>query len=137
MDQVFEHRHTAHESLARMGGRRHPDHAGLDPPDLVKHHPESGLQLQPAILRCKALAAWAPAAYLTNANLHAIRSEAALRLVEALRDDLRDFDSASGDQLQEEREGQANTLEEAMCHLHGLFAALCKRAIKVFWRRDY
>ena len=51
VEKVFEHLHTAHESLARVVGCRHPSQAGLDPPDPGKDPPESGVRLQAAILR--------------------------------------------------------------------------------------
>ena len=83
MDKVFEHLHTAHNALEGTVGRLQASPAGSDPPG--GKLPESGKRVQAAILRYDALAAFAPAAYQANAARHAIHSEAALRLTEALR----------------------------------------------------
>ena len=136
MDKVFQHLHAAHESLARAVGRRHPSLAGLDPPDPGKDPPESGVLLQAAILRYDILAACTPTAYQTNAAMHGIHSEAALRLMEVLQNASPGFHCTTQNQLQEELERQANTLEEDIRHLHALLAADRKHAIKDFWRRN-
>ena len=88
------------------------------------------------ILRYDALAANAPAAYQANAAQHGIRSEAALRLAEALRDASPGLSPTTLDQLQEELERQATTVEEDIRHLRTLLVADRKRAIKDFWRRN-
>ena len=117
-----------------MVGRRHPSPAGLDP--LEKDPPESGKRLQAAVLRYDALAACAPAAYQSNAALHGICSEAALRLAEAMRDASPGFHPTTQGQLQEEVERQATALEEDIRHLRALLAADRKRAIKDFRCRN-
>ena len=83
VDKVFEHLHAAHDALDRTGGCRQPSLTGSDP--ARGEPPESGKRLQAAILRYDALAACAPAAYQANPALHAIHSEAALRLTEELQ----------------------------------------------------
>ena len=133
VDKVFEHLQAAHEALARTVARRKPSPtgsnlAGGDPP-------ESGKQLQAAILRYDALAACAPAAYQANAARHGIYSEAALRLTAELRGGSPGFHPATQSELQEELERQAATLEEGIRHLRAVLAADRKRAIKDFWRR--
>ena len=76
--KVFEHLHATHDALARVVGRRQPSPAGTDPAE--GDPPESGKQLQAAVLRYDTLAARAPAAYQADAARHGVRSEAALRL---------------------------------------------------------
>ena len=83
VDKVFEHLHATHDALARVVGRRQPSPAGTDPAE--GDLPESGKQLQAAVLRYDTLAARAPAAYQADAARHGIRSEAALRLTEELQ----------------------------------------------------
>ena len=80
LDKVFEHLHTAHESLARVVGRRHPCLASGDRSE--KDPLKSGKQLQAAILRYDAVATNAPAAYKADAAQYGICSEAAVRLAE-------------------------------------------------------
>ena len=132
MYKVLEHLHAVHESLAHLVGRRHPCPAGVDP--TRKDPPESGKQLQAAMIRYNALVASAPAAYQANAAQHVIHLEAALRLAEVLRDALPGFRPTKLDQLQEELERQATALEEDIHHPYTLLAAARKHAIKDFWR---
>ena len=82
------------------------------------------------------LAACAPAAYQINAAQHDIRSEAALRLAEMLRDALPGVRSTTQIQLQEELERQASALREDIRHLRALLAADRKPVIKDFCRRN-
>ena len=83
VDKVYEHLHVAHDALAPVVGHRQPSPAGTDPAE--GDPPESGEQLQAAVLRCDTLAACVPAAYQADAARHGIRSEAALRVAEELR----------------------------------------------------
>ena len=133
VDKVFEHLHAAHDTLARVVGRRQPSPVGTDPAG--GDPPESGKRLQAAILRYDTLAACAPAAYQADAVRHGIRSKAALRLTEELRGASAGFCPATQGQLQEELERQAANLEEDIRHLRALLAADRKRVIKDFWRR--
>ena len=133
VDKVFEHLQAAHDALARVVGRRQPSPAGTDPAE--GDPPESGEQLQAAVLCYDTLAACAPAAYKADAAWHGIGSEAALRLAEELRDALPGFRRTTQGQLQEELERQAAALEEDICQLRALLATDRKRAIKDFWRR--
>ena len=133
VDKVFEHLHAALDALARVVGRRQPSPAGTDPAE--GDPPESGKRLQAAVLRYDTLAACVPAAYQADAARHGIRSEAALRLAEGLRDASPRFRPTTQGQLQEELGGQAAALEEDIRQLRALLAADRKRAIKDFWRR--
>ena len=133
VDKVFEHLHATHDALARVVGRRQPSPAGTDPAE--GDPPESGKQLQAAVLRYDTLAARAPAAYQADAARHGIRSEAALRLTEELQSVSPGFRPTTQGQLQEELERQAAALEEDIRQLRALLAADRKRAIKEFWRR--
>ena len=133
VDKVFEHLHATHDALARVVGRRQPSPAGTDPAE--GDPPESGKQLQAAVLRYDTLAARAPAAYQADAARHGIRSEAALRLTEELQNVSPGFRPTTQGQLQEELERQAAALEEDIRQLRALLAADRKRAIKEFWRR--
>ena len=133
VDKVFEHLHATHDALARGVGRRQPSPAGTDPAE--GDLPESGKQLQAAVLRYDTLAARAPAAYQADAARHGIRSEAALRLTEELQGVSPGFRPTMQGQLQEELERQAAALEEDIRQLRALLAADRKRAIKDFWRR--
>ena len=133
VDKVFEHLHATHDALARVVGRRQPSPAGTDPAE--GDLPESGKQLQAAVLRYDTLAARAPAAYQADAARHGIRSEAALRLTEELQGVSPGFRPTTQGQLQEELERQAAALEEDIRQLRALLAADRKRAIKDFWRR--
>ena len=133
VDKVFEHLHATHDALARVVGRRQPSPAGTDPAE--GDLPESGKQLQAAVLRYDTLAARAPAAYQAEAARHGIRSEAALRLREELQGVSPGFRPTTQGQLQEELERQAAALEEDIRQLRALLAADRKRAIKDFWRR--
>ena len=133
VDKVFEHLHAAHDALARVVGHRQPSPAGADPAG--GDPPESGKQLQAAILCYDTLAACALAAYQADAARHGIRSEAALRLNEELRGASPGFRPATQGQLQEELERQAAALEEDIGQLRAHLAADRKRAIKDFWRR--
>ena len=133
VDKVFEHLHATHDALARVVGRRQPSPAGTDPAE--GDLPESGKQLQAAVLHYDTLAARAPAAYQADAARHGIRSEAALRLTEELQGVLPGFGPTTQGQLQEELERQAAALEEDFRQLRALLAADRKRAIKDFWRR--
>ena len=130
VDKVFEHVHAAHDALACVVGRRQPSQAGSEP--MGGDPPESGKQLQAAILRYDALAACAPAAYQAHTARHGVHSEAALWLTEALRGAWLEFCPATQGQLQEELERQATALEEDIRHLRALLAADRKRAIKDF-----
>ena len=131
--KVFEHLHATHDALARVVGRRQPSPAGTDPAE--GDPPESGKQLQAAVLRYDTLAARAPAAYQADAARHGVRSEAALRLTEELQSVSPGFRPTTQGQLQEELERQAAALEEDIRQLRALLAADRKRAIKEFWRR--
>ena len=133
VDKVVEHLHAAHDTLARVVGRRQLYPAGTDPAG--GDHPESGKRLQAAVLRYNTLAACAQAAYQADAARHGIRSEAALRLAEELRGVSPGFCPATQGQLQEELERQAAALEEDIRQLLELLAADRRRAIKNFWRR--
>ena len=133
VDKVFIHLHAAHDALARVLGPRQPSTTGTDPAEGAP--PESGKQLQAAVLRYDTLAACAPAAYQADAARHGIRSEAALRLAEDLRGASPGFRPTTQGQLQEELERQAAALEEDIRQLRALLAADRKRAIKDFWRR--
>ena len=133
VDKVFQHLHAAHDALARVVGRRQPSPAGTDPAE--GDSPESGKQLQAAVLRYDTLAACAPAAYQADAARHGIRSEAALRLAEELWGASPGFRPTTQGQLQEELERQAAALEEDIRQLRALLAADRKRAIKDSWRR--
>ena len=133
VDKVFEHLHAMHDALARVVGRRQPSPAGTDPAE--GDLPESGKQLQAAVLRYDTLAARAPAAYQADAARHGIRSEAALRLTEELQGVSPGFRPTTQGQLQEQLERQAAALEEDIPQLRALLAADRKRAIKDFWRR--
>ena len=126
VDKVFEHLHATHDALARVVGRRQPSSAGTDPAE--GDLPESGKQLQAAVLRYDTLAARAPAAYQADAARHGIRSEAALWLTEELQGVSPGFRPTTQGQLQEE-------LEEDIRQLRAFLAADRKRAIKDFWRR--
>ena len=130
---MVEHLHAAHDALARVVGRRQPSPAGRDP---AGGDPlESGKRLQAAVLSYDTLAACAPAAYQADAARHGIRSEAALRLAQALRGASPGIRPATQGQLQEELERQAAALEEDIRQLRALLAPDRKRAIKDFWRR--
>ena len=107
--KVFEHLHATHDALARVVGRRQPSPTGTDPAE--GDPPESGKQLQAAVLRYDTLAARAPAAYQADAARHGIRSEAALRLTEELQSVSPGFRPTTQGQLQEELERQAAALE--------------------------
>ena len=133
VDKVFEHLHAAHDALARVVGRRQPSPAGTDPAE--GDPPESGKQLQVAVLRYDTLAACAPAVYQADTARHDIRSEAALRLADELWGASPGFRPTTQGQLQEELERQAAALEEDIRQLRALLAADRKRAIKDFWRR--
>ena len=130
---VFEHLHAAHDTLARVVGRRQPSLAGKDP--VEGDPPESGKRLQAAVLRYDTLAACAPAAYQADAGWRGIRSEVLLRLGEELQGASPGFCPTTHGQLQEELERQAAALEEDIRLLRALLAADRKRAIKDFWRR--
>ena len=108
LDKVFEHLHVAHDALARVVGRRQPSPAGTDLAG--GGPPESGKQLQAAVLRYVILAACAPAAYQADAARQGIRSEAVLPLAEELRGVSPGFRPATQGQLQEELERQAAAL---------------------------
>ena len=133
VDKVFERLHAAHDALARVVRRRQPSLAGTDPAE--GDPPESGKQLQAAVLRYDTLAAWTPAAYQADAARHGIRSEAALWFAEELRGASPGFRSTTQGQLQEELERQAAALEKDIRQLRALLAADCKRAIRDFGRR--
>ena len=133
VDKVFEHLHAAHDTLARVVGRRQPSPAGTDPAE--GDPPESGKRLQAAVLRSDTLAVCVPAAYQADAARHGIWSEAALRLAKELRGASPGFCPTTQGQLQEELERQAAALEEDIRQLRALLAADRKRAIKDFWRR--
>ena len=126
VDKVFEHLHATHDALARVVGRRQPSPAGTDlaEGDL----PESGKQLQAAVLCYDTLAARAPAAYQADAARHGIRSEAALRLTEELQGVSPGFRPTTQGQLQEELERQAAALEEDIRQLRALLAADRRRS---------
>ena len=132
VDKVFENLHATHDALARVVGLRQPCPAGTDPAE--GDLPESGKQLQAAVLRYDTPAARAPAAYQADAARHGIRSEAALRLTEKLQGVSPGFRPTTQGQLQEELERQAAALEEDIRQLRALLAADRKRAIKDFWR---
>ena len=104
-----------------MVGRRQPPLAGTDPAE--GGPPESGKQLQAAVLRYDTLAACAPAVYQAGAARHGIRSEAALRLAEELRGASPGFRPTTQGQLQEELEMQAAALEEDIRQLRALLGA--------------
>ena len=130
VDKVSEHLDAAHDALARVVGHRQPSPAGADPAE--GDPPESGKQLQMAVLCYYTLEACAPAAYQADAARHGIRSEAALRLAEELRGASPGFRPTTQGQLQEELERQAAALEEDIRKLHALLAADRKHAIKDF-----
>ena len=132
-DKVFEHLDAAHDAVARVPGRRQPSQAGSDPTG--RDPPERWKQLQAAILRYDTLAACAPAAYQAKAVRHCVHSEAALRLMNALRGGSPGFRPATQGELQEELERQAAALEDDIRHLRGSLAAERKHAIKNFWGR--
>ena len=118
VDKVFEHLHATHDALARVVGRRQPSPAETDPAE--GDPPESGQQLQAAVLRYDTLAPSAPAAYQADAARHGIRSEAALRLTEELQSVSPGFRPTTQGQLQEELERQAAALEEDIRQLRAL-----------------
>ena len=107
--------------------------AGSDP--IEGDPPESGKQLQAVILRYDALAAWAPAAYQASGARQGVHSEAALRLMEALRGAPPGFRPATQGHLQEELGRQATAVEKDIRGLPALLAADHKRAHKDFLRR--
>ena len=134
VDKVFKHLHAAHDALVRVVGRWQPSPAGTDPAE--GDPPVSGKRLQAAVLRYDTLAACVPAAYQADAAQHGIRSKAALWLAEELRVASPGFRPTTQGQLQEELERQAAALEEDIRQLCALLAAVRKRAINDFWRRQ-
>ena len=72
--------------------------------------------------------------YQIKAALDGIHSEMELQLAEGQRGTLLAFSPNTQDQLQEEMELEAKTLEDDTCHLCALLAAECTRTIKDFWR---
>ena len=133
VDKVFEPLHAAHDTLARVVGRRQPSPAGSDPTG--GDPPESWKQLQAAILRYDAMAACASAAYQVNAAWHNVHPESTLRLTGALRAVSPGLCPATHGQLREELERQAASLEEDIRIFCAVLSAYRKRAIKDFWRR--
>ena len=107
----------AHELLDRVAIAGTPSHAGLELCDPRKHPPKTGVRLKAAILWYKARVACAPAVYQMKAALDGIHSEMELQLAEGLRGTLLGFRPDTQDQLQEEMEREAKTLEEDTCHL--------------------